>query len=92
MATVFIPTLLRKYADGTAKVDVPGTTLRELVDNLEARYPGIKEHLIDPEDPDAFIPGLAAFVDSEATILGLRQRIQEASEVHFIPAVGGGAT
>lgn len=91
MAVVFIPTLLRKYAGGATTVHVPGATLRELVDNLEAQFPGVKEHFVDPEDADSLMPGLAAVVDGEATILGLRQRLKADSEVHFIPAVGGGA-
>ncbi|MEX2598344.1 MAG: MoaD/ThiS family protein [Dehalococcoidia bacterium] len=92
MATVFIPTVLRRLAGGEQTVKAPGATLRELVDNLETRYPGLKERFIDPEDPDALMPGLAAVVDGEATILGLRQPLEPDSEVHFIPAIGGGAT
>ncbi|MEX2431610.1 MAG: MoaD/ThiS family protein, partial [Dehalococcoidia bacterium] len=88
---VFIPTLLRKFADGAGTADVPGATLREVVDNLEAQHPGLKAHLVDPDDPEGLMPGLAAVIDGEATILGLRQRLAEDSEVHFIPAVGGGA-
>ena len=92
MPTVFIPTILRKYAGNATTAQVPGSTLRDLVDNLEARHPGLKAHLVDPDGPDALIPGLAAVVDGEATILGLRQPLRPDSEVHFIPAVGGGAT
>jgi sulfur-carrier protein len=91
MPVVFIPTVLRKYAGGSTTVAVPGATLRELIENLEAHHPGLKEHIVDPEEPDSLMPGLAAIVDGEATILGLRQPLNEDSEVHFIPAVGGGA-
>jgi hypothetical protein len=60
VSTVFIPTILRKYADNAAIVQVPGATLRELIENLETRHPGLKEHLVDANEPDALIPGLAA--------------------------------
>ena len=54
MAVVFIPTPLRKYANGQTSVTVPGSTLRELIRNLEERFPGLRVHLIDPEDEDPF--------------------------------------
>ncbi len=91
MAVVFVPTLLRKFAGGATKVEVPGATLRELLDNLESHHPGLKEHILDPDDPSQLMPGLAAVVDGEASVLGLHHRLNPDSEVHFIPAVGGGA-
>ena len=64
---------------------------RELVERLESRFPGIKERLVDADDPDTLPPGLSAIVDGEATVLGLRQPLQPDSEVHFLPAIAGGA-
>jgi molybdopterin converting factor small subunit len=87
MATVFLPYALRKYADGAEQVDVPAKTLRELVDNLEAAYPGTKPHLIED---DRLKPGLAAIVDHVATRRGLLQKLEPDTEVHFITAISGG--
>ena len=42
MATVFIPSLMRKMTDDRETVEVAGATLRQVVDNLDAEYPGIK--------------------------------------------------
>ena len=91
MAVVFIPTPLRKYADGQASVSVPGATLRELVSNLEERFPGLRERLINPEDEERIIPGLTAIVDGEPINMGLRTKLDEQTEVHFLPAIAGGA-
>jgi len=87
MATVFLPYALRKYADGAERVEVPAKTLRELVDNLEAAYPGTRDHLIED---DRLKPGLAAIVGHVATRRGLLQKLEPETEVHFITAISGG--
>lgn len=87
MATVFLPYALRKYADGAERVEVPAKTLRELVDNLEAAYPGTREYLIED---DRLKPGLAAIVGHVATRRGLLQKLEPDTEVHFITAISGG--
>ena len=90
MATVFLSIPLRRYTDGEASMEVPGATLRALVRNLNERYPGIVESLVNPEDADRLMPGLAAIVDGEPTNMGLLTPLDEHSEVHFIPAISGG--
>ena len=72
-------------------MEVPGTTLRALVRNLNERYPGIAESLVNPDDADRLMPGLGAVVDGEPANMGLLTPIDERSEVHFIPAIAGGA-
>ena len=87
MAKVFIPFQLRKFTNGVPEVDVSAATLRELVDELENLYPGIKDRLIKN---DKLRPGLSAVVGYVATRQGLRQKLDPDVEVHFVPAVSGG--
>lgn len=89
MAIVFIPSLMRDLTDGSEKVAVEGLTLRQVINALEAAYPGMKERLMDTEG--RIQDGLAVAIDGETTHLGLIERVKETSEIHFIPAVGGGA-
>jgi sulfur-carrier protein len=87
MATVFIPPLIRDLTGGQAKVSIPGESVREVIDELETRFPGIAARLCE----DGRIrPGMSVFVDSEVSTVGLRQRLAENSEVHFLPAISGG--
>ena len=87
MATVFIPPLIRDLTGGQAQVSIPGESVREVIDELETRFPGISARLCE----DGRIrPGMSVFVDSEVSMLGLRQRLAENSEVHFLPAISGG--
>ena len=87
MAQVWIPALLRDLADGQQTLRISGETVAQLIENLEARFPGIKLRLCED---GRLRPGFSVSVDGEVSPLGLRQRLQENSEVHFLPAISGG--
>jgi sulfur-carrier protein len=87
MPVVWIPALLQPLTGGEEKVVVQGATVQEVVDNLEARYPGVKERLCDGGE---IRPHIAVAVDGDVTPEGLDQQVQESSEIHFIPALSGG--
>ncbi len=89
MAEIWIPPQMQPITGGQERVQVDGRTVRQLVNNLEQQFPGLKAMLYD-EDEDDIMAGLAVIVDGEASQLGLLERVTEASEVHFLPAIGGG--
>ncbi|MBT99015.1 MAG: molybdopterin synthase sulfur carrier subunit [Dehalococcoidia bacterium] len=89
MAEVWIPPKLQQLTGGKQQVQVEGTTVRRLINNLEALHPGIREFLCDDMQED-LIPGLAVIIDGEVSLLGMLDKVQENSEVHFLPAIGGG--
>ena len=87
MATVFIPSLMQRLTDGKATVTVSGASVREIVNNLEEMYPGTKDRLVDKFKIKG---GINVAVDGEITPIGILEKVGEDSEVHFLPAVGGG--
>lgn len=87
MPTVFVPPLMRTLTNGIDRVEVPGTTVRQVLQALNAQYPGIQDRLCAG---DELLPGIAVAVDGHMSSLGLRQKVQPTSEVHFLPAIGGG--
>jgi molybdopterin synthase sulfur carrier subunit len=87
MPTVFIPTMLQELTGGLKQVEVPGKTVADLIDNLEAQHPGIKVRLVDG---GALRSNLAVAVDGEVSVMGLLEDVSEGVEVHFIPAISGG--
>ena len=70
-------------------MQVAGRTVRQVINNLEELFPGVKAVLYDAEEDD-LQTGVAVIVDGEASQIGLLERVQEDSEVHFLPAIGGG--
>ncbi len=87
MATVYIPSLMQKLSDGKSKVEIEGSSVRQIVNNLDAAYPGFKERLVE----DGRIKGnISVAIDGEITPLGMLEKVGQNSEVHFLPAIGGG--
>jgi molybdopterin synthase sulfur carrier subunit len=87
MATVIIPALLRKFTAGAERVPARGRNLREVIDDLERRFPGIGAHLLD--DGELKGSGVAS-IDGEVDAAGIQAPVRENSEVYFLPAIGGG--
>jgi molybdopterin synthase sulfur carrier subunit len=86
MATVFIPAMLQPLTAGTAQVQVAGRTVRDVLNRLEERFPGIKERLLQDGE---LRPDIAVAVDGEVAF-DLSERLKEDSEVHFVPPISGG--
>jgi molybdopterin synthase sulfur carrier subunit len=87
MALINIPSAMRKVTGGQAKVEVPGATVGEALDELERLHPGIRDRLVED---DRVRGGLALFVDGEMPRGGLKTPLKPESEVYFAPAVAGG--
>jgi molybdopterin synthase sulfur carrier subunit len=87
MAMVLIPSLMRDLTAGRERVDAPGRTVGEVIDALDAVYPGIKGRLCRG---GALVAAISVWVDGRLAPLGLRQAVGEQSEVQFLPAVAGG--
>lgn len=87
MATVFIPPQMRDLTGGQDTVVVSGETLRQVIEGLIAVCPGIASRLTVE---GRIAPGLAISIDGTVTSRGLLARIEPNSEIHIIPAIGGG--
>ena len=88
MATVFIPALMQNLTGGRQTVEVGGATVRQIVQNLDEAYPGIKDRLVDGHRIKS---NISVAVDGEVSPKGMLEKVSENSEVHFLPAIGGGS-
>ena len=86
---VRIPTILRTYTGGEKAVTGQGTTLSELIDDLEASHPGLKDRLLDGEDLRRFVN---VYVNDEDVRFtgGLGTALGDGDQVVILPAVAGG--
>jgi molybdopterin synthase sulfur carrier subunit len=78
---------MRDLTAGQDRVDVPGRRVSELIEALEAAYPGFRDRVCRGERLD---PGISVWVDGKVAPLGLRQAVDDGSEIQFLPAVAGG--
>jgi molybdopterin converting factor small subunit len=90
MATVFIPTPLRKFTNNTAKLEVQGNNVSEVVNTLTGNYPELKRHLVNV---DGKVPSfINIFVDDD-DIRNLQQEqtvVKDNTIISIVPAIAGG--
>ena len=86
---VRIPTILRSYTDGQKAVDATGATLSDVIEDLEANHPGIKDRLIESGDLRRFIN---VYVNDEDVRFtgGLGTSVSDGDQIVVLPAVAGG--
>ena len=87
MAKVTIPQPMRVYTGDMAVVDIAGSNVRKLIDELESKHPGMKGALTHE---GKLKPDVAIMLNGEISRLALLQPIAEDDEVIFIPAITGG--
>jgi sulfur-carrier protein len=88
--SVRVPTILRPYTQGVSEVSAEGTTLTEVLDSLDASYPGIKGRVLD--DAGELRRFVNVYVDDDDVRFaeGLQTTIKDGGQVSIIPAVAGG--
>jgi len=89
MPIIFIPTMLLPITGGVKQVKIDAANLRQAIDNLDMIFPGMKSRLLEERQ---IKPNLAVAIDGEVARLGLLEKLGEDSEVHFVPAIGGGCS
>ncbi|TDV52227.1 MoaD/ThiS family protein [Actinophytocola oryzae] len=87
--TVSIPTILRTHTGGQKTVEASGTTLAEVIDNLEATHGGIKGRLVKEGSLHRFVN---VYVNDEDVRFagGLEASVADGDNVTILPAVAGG--
>jgi sulfur-carrier protein len=87
MPVVHIPHQLRSLSAGLDRVELDAGNVEQAIEQLEQQFPGIRKRL---RDEDQLRAGLAVAVDGTMSSRGLMQKLKPDSEVHFLPAIGGG--
>ena len=88
--TVRIPTPLQRLTNGQGEVQIAGSTVRDLVENLERSHPGIKERICD--ETGKLRRFVNVFVNEEDIrfLQGDQTPVKDGDEVSIIPAIAGG--
>jgi molybdopterin synthase sulfur carrier subunit len=87
---VRIPTTLRSLSGGSSEVEVEGSTVGEVLGNLDAAHPGFRDRLLDDDG------GLRRFVnvfvaDEDIRFLeGVDTKVADGQTLSIVPAVAGG--
>ncbi len=89
-AKVRIPAPLRKLTKDQAVVESSGTTIQDILSDLEKNYPGIQERICD--ETGQVRRFINIFVNGEDIRFkdGIKTKVDGNAEVSIIPAIAGG--
>ena len=87
---VRIPTPLRKLTNNEEIVEVNALTIGEAISELQTRYPGIKERLVD--ESGAVRRFVNVYVNEEDIrfLQNQQTKLKDGDEISIIPAIAGG--
>jgi len=81
MAIVYLPQSLTAYTDGQIEITIDAPRVLELRAALDRRFPGIQAELEQ----------MAVAIDGQIHNDADYQRVDQSTEVHFVPRIAGGA-
>ena len=90
MATIIIPTPLRKFTNNTARIHINASNIKGVVEELTLNFPDLKKHLLDEQG------NIRSFVNvfvGDEDIRNLQQdqtAIKEETVISIVPAIAGG--
>jgi molybdopterin converting factor small subunit len=89
MTTIRIPPTLRPEVGGERQVPAQGETVRELLDDLIGRFPGLRHQLVEDDD---LAPFVNVYVEGEdvRTLDGIETPVRDGATVILLPAMAGG--
>lgn len=90
MATVRIPTPLRKLTEGKEEVSASGSTVGEVIANLEQSYPGIKARICGDDGQVRRFVNIFSNDEDIRHLKNLDTPVEDSDELSIVPAIAGG--
>jgi molybdopterin synthase sulfur carrier subunit len=92
VASLKVPTALRRITDGAEQLDIPTGTLAQAIDALDVQFPGLRDRVLD-EDNGNIHPFISIFLNGNDVhyIRGLETGVNDGDEIIIVPAIAGGA-
>jgi molybdopterin synthase sulfur carrier subunit len=87
---VRVPTPLRKFTNGADEVAAQGPNVRALVDDLEKKYPGIKERICDETGKIRRFVNVYVNGDDIRFLQNMETSLKEGDNISIVPAIAGG--
>src|SRR6266853_1838291 len=88
--TVRIPTPLRKLTNNEEVVEVKASTIGDAITELQSRYPGIKERLVDDQGEVRRFVNVYVNEEDIRFLQNQQTPLKEGDEISIIPAIAGG--
>jgi len=90
MATIIIPTPLRKFTGNQSKLEISAGTIEEAVRDLSSNFPDIKKHLLDEKGQIRSFLNIFVGEDDIRDLENEKTALQSNTVVSIVPAIAGG--
>lgn len=90
MATVIIPTPLRKFTNNTARLEVSAATIQQTVDELTLNFPDLKKHLLDEQGQIRSFVNIFVGNDDIRNLQQEKTEVKTDTVISIVPAIAGG--
>jgi len=87
---VRIPTPLRKLTNNEEVVEVSAATIGDAISELQTRYPGIKERLVDERGAVRRFVNVYVNEEDIRFLQNQQTSLKDGDEISIIPAIAGG--
>lgn len=90
MVEIKIPTVLRKHVGGEAVVTAEGGVLKDILETLSQRFPGLSTELFGDDGELHRFVNLYLNDEDVRYLDGLNSKVADGDVVSILPAVAGG--
>ena len=87
---VIVPAQLRQYTGEQSTVEVDGSNVNEVLTNLDAAHPGLRDRICEPDGRLRRFVNVFVNGDDIRALDGLDTGVKDGDEVGIVPAVAGG--
>ena len=88
--TVKVPTVLRKIMGGNDSIPMQSGTIDQLIDGIEAQYPGVKAKLCDTDGKLRRFINIFVNGEDIRFLAGAATVVEDGAEVSIVPSIAGG--
>jgi molybdopterin synthase sulfur carrier subunit len=87
---VRVPTPLRRFTAGNGEVAAAGTSIKEVINDLESRHPGMRERLLDDKGEIRRFVNIYLNGDDVRFLDQLNSAVKDGDDISIVPAIAGG--
>jgi sulfur-carrier protein len=91
MATIIIPTPLRKFTNNTARLNIQADTIAKTVDELTLNFPDLKKHLLDDNGQIRSFVNIFVGNDDIRNLQHGDTEVKADTVISIVPAIAGGS-
>jgi sulfur-carrier protein len=87
---VRVPTPLRRFTAGNGAVTATGTSIKDVINDLENRHPGMRERLLDDKGEIRRFVNIYLNGDDVRFLDQLNSTVKDGDDISIVPAIAGG--